>query len=283
MVVLSSENEMLEIYKRLGFGDYVDLCRSAKEGKDIEGRIIDVPRKIASISEVMERKMVNETTNKAGFMTTNYFIFKPTGESLIVLDGPYFTKEKDSALGKLLFDDKSNDWFNCIDGRVLITDEQFEGFRRDKENTLYLTREETNDAHLRGFVFNGKKWNPENIYLEKIIDFVSEGMDINEYLSKCLPLDKDGKMNYTPPIKVGKNPVVLIAYLNREKNKFNTSSLTPWAVRRIDEGNSIDCKDFTFNQYSQFLGIAEPSIIIEAINSYHNKENIRTGNNQYKK
>jgi hypothetical protein len=281
---LSKQDELLEIYKQIRGGNYVNLCRLAKEGKDIEGRIVDVPRKIASISDIMQRKMVNEITNLAGFMTTDYFIFNPNGESLIVLDGPYFTKEKQSALGKMLFDEKSNEWFDCIDGRVLISKKQFEEFRTDKQNTLYLTREETENANYNGFIYDGKKWNPENKSIEKVLDFVSRGMNINEYLLKCFPPEIDENKVYTTPhIKIKDGFKALPAYFHTKNNQFNAPVLSPWKIKGRGSVNSINCRDCDFEGGAFFLGIANPEIIKEAINYFHFRDHVKRANeNQYK-
>ena len=204
-------------------------------GKDVEGNIVDVPRKPASFTYVIDRRMsapedVREAWQRNYFFTADGSATRKKGDHLIVLNSQ-------DLLGL-----NPNSELYC-GALVLKGRNAWSKLKSQKDNVLYLTADEANEVHSEGWIKKNGVWQPANKTVGKVWDFLTQGRNLNDYVQMVEAHSPHSNS-------------LLNVYLN-DTVADGKATMRPWVASRTNNDSNSICANFIDYNYARLVGLSD--------------------------
>ena len=239
---LSGQTERVEPYKGF-YGQPRIQMPLLVSGKDEQGNVVDVPRTPASFGYILDRRMnapkdVREAWQNNYFFTGDGSTAGAEGDHLIVLDSRHLREiTAESELYHSAF---------------VLPDGAWDELKAHKENVLYLTAEEAQQAHGKGYVKKSGVWVPANRTVAKVWDILSGGRDLISYIQ----LVSENSPNRESLLNV---------YLNQTTTKDGKPTMRSWVALRVDLDSDAVGYNSLDDRYGRLVGVAPEAHVGRAL------------------
>ncbi len=153
-------------------GRIVDNMPLLRSGKDIDGKVIDVPRELISFAHVLDRREKAPEDVRRNWCTNSFY----TRDTCTTGVGFDVVIELASELIRA-----STAFTPVINGALKLSNEDWDRIKNNPDN-LYLTAAEVEEAHRKGYIKQGGVWVPENRTVAKVWERLGVGRDLRSYV-----------------------------------------------------------------------------------------------------
>lgn len=192
-----------------------------------EGRVL------ASIAYLIDQRLTTQNNNIKEKLQTGIF---QTGDALTIYGNSGILLTLDAELlqkpipvGKL------------CSGTLKLSDEEWQSMK-ELPTSLYLTPDEVEKVTHGGYVFRKKTWQPENKYVGKVIEFLTRGQDLKQYIKLVDDVSRKGEF-----IRYDERKVLDVRF---RESEYEFPLMTALSLNSLDLFSSIGSTgDLTFHLY----------------------------------
>ena len=230
---LSGQSERLPEPHREFYGQPKVQMPLLVSGKDEQGNVIDVPRDQASFAYVLNRRMEAQQDVRGAWQKNYIFTGDGStagteGDHLIVFDA--------QALREITPESE------LYEGALVLPEGAWQKLKGQKDNVVYLTHEEVEEAQNQGYVKKNGVWTPANKSVAKVWSALGRGRDLTSYVQL---VSEDSPHSNS----------LLNVYFNKT-TKDGKPTMRSWVAGRTDENSYADgCRGLDRND-GRLAGVA---------------------------
>ena len=213
-------------------GAVVDQMPLLLSGRNEQGEVVDVPRSPASFAFIIERREtapedVRREYTYHSFFTGDAVIRGVNGDLVSMLDSPILrTVTPESTL---------------VDGALRLSTAQWKELQAQRDGTLYLSADEVEELHSRGYVKKDGVWTPENTSIARVWEHLSRARDLKGYVEMVADATPDCER-------------IMRVYLYQ--TELMAPILRPWVAGRFSSSSVAGGTDYLNDISGRLIGIA---------------------------